>query len=98
MLKGKFTWNPKWGQNVIIKVKLIIFVPVLPFKRRFKFCFVMFLVNKYVLYFFHLTFCDDKVKILRKNTHTVRHKTVAVNRRFFKKVRNCSSPVPYPAF
>ena len=65
MLKDEFTGNPKWGQNVIDKVKLMIFVPVLAFKRRFEVCFVMFQVNKYVLYFFHIIFCADKVKILR---------------------------------
>ena len=51
------------------KVKLMIFVPVLAFKRRFEVCFVMFHLNKYVVYFIHVTFCADKVKILRKNTH-----------------------------
>ena len=65
MLKNEFTGNPRWGQSVIDKVKLMIFVPVLVFKRRFEVCFVMFQVNKYVLYFIHLTFCADKVKRLR---------------------------------
>ena len=48
MLKDEFTGNPKWGQNVIDKVKLMIFVPVLAFKRRFEVCFVMIQVNKYI--------------------------------------------------
>ena len=48
MLKDKFTGNPRWGQNVIDNVKLMIFVPVLDFKRRFEVCFVTFQVNKYV--------------------------------------------------
>ena len=66
MLKDEFTGNPaRWGQNVIDKVQLMIFVPVLAFKRRFGVCFVMFQVNKYVYYFIHLTFCADKVNILR---------------------------------
>ena len=65
MLKDEFTGNVRWRQNVIDKVKLMIFVPVLAFKRRFEVCFVMFQVNKYVLYFIHLTFCADKMKILR---------------------------------
>ena len=65
MLKDEFTGNPRWGQNEIDKVKLKIFVPVLAFKRRFGVRFVIFQVNKYVLYFIHRTFCADKVKILR---------------------------------
>ena len=65
MLKDEFTGNPKRGQNVVDKVKLRIIVPVLAFKRRFKVCYVMFLVNKCVLCFIHLTSCADKVKILR---------------------------------
>ena len=47
MLKDEFTGNPRWGLNVIDKVKLKIFVPVLAFKRRFV-VFVIFQVNKYV--------------------------------------------------
>ena len=65
MLKDELTGNPRWGQNVIDKVNMKIFVPVLAFKRRSEDCFVVFQVNKYVLYFIHLTFCADKVKILR---------------------------------
>ena len=65
MLKEQFTGNPRWSQNVIDKVKLVIFVTVLAFKRRFEVCFDMYQVNKYVLYFIYLTFCADKVKILR---------------------------------
>ena len=65
MLKDEFTGNPRWGQNVIDKVKLMIFVPVLSFKRRSEVCFVMFQINKYVSYFIHLTFCADTLKILR---------------------------------
>ena len=65
MLKDEITENPRWGQSVIYKVKLKIFVPVLAFKRRFEVCFVIFHVNKYVLYFIHFTFCADKVRILR---------------------------------
>ena len=48
MLKDEFTGNPIWGQNVIDKVKLKIFVPVSAFKRRFEVCFVIFQVIKYV--------------------------------------------------
>ena len=48
MLKDEFTGNQKRGQNVIDKVKLMIFVPVLAFKRRFEVCFVMIQVNKYI--------------------------------------------------
>ena len=48
MLKDEFTWNPRWGQYVIDKVKMKIFVPVLAFKRHFEVCFVIFQVNKYV--------------------------------------------------
>ena len=65
MLKEQFTGNPRFSQNVIDKVKLVIFVTVLAFKRRFEVCFDMYQVNKYVLYFIYLTFCADKVKILR---------------------------------
>ena len=65
MLKEQFTGNPRWSQNIIDKVKLVIFVTVLAFKRRFEVCFDMYQVNKYVLYFIYLTFCADKVKILR---------------------------------
>ena len=61
MMKDGCTGNPRWGQNVVDKVTLKIFVPV----RRFEVCFVIFQVNKYVLYFNHLTFCADKLKILR---------------------------------
>ena len=64
MFKDELTWN--------------IFFPVLAFKRRCEVCFVMFQVNKYVLYYIHLTFYADKVK----NTHTVRKK----NRRRKSKV------------
>ena len=49
------------GQNLIDKVNnMKIFVPVLAFKRRSEVCFYMFHVNKYFLYFIHLTFCADK--------------------------------------
>ena len=65
MLKDQFTGKPKTSQIVIDKVKLVIFVTILAFKRRFKVCFDMFQVNKYVLYFIYHTFCADKVKILR---------------------------------
>ena len=65
MLKDELTGNPRWGQKVIDKVKLTLFVPVLAFKRHFEVCFVIFQVNKYVSFFIHLTFCADKVKIMR---------------------------------
>ena len=46
MLKDELTGNPRWGQNVIDKVNMKIFVPVLVFKRRFEVCFVIFtLIN-----------------------------------------------------
>ena len=32
MLKDEYTWNPRWGQNVIDKVKMMIFVPILALK------------------------------------------------------------------
>ena len=48
MLKDELTGNPRWCQNVIDKVNLKIFVPVLAFKRRSEVFFVMFQVNKYV--------------------------------------------------
>ena len=48
MLKDESTGNPRWGQNVIDKVKLKKFVPVLAFKRRFEVFPVIFQVNKYV--------------------------------------------------
>ena len=48
MLKGEFTGNTRWGQNVIDKVKMMIFVPVLAFNRCFEVCFVMFQVNTYI--------------------------------------------------
>ena len=54
MLKDEFTGNPRWGQNVIDKLK--IFVTVLALKRRFEVCFVIFQVNKYVEYLFILHF------------------------------------------
>ena len=47
MLKDKLTGNPRWDLNVIDKFKLVIFVPVLAFKRRFEVFFVIFQVNKY---------------------------------------------------
>ena len=53
------------GSNVIDKVKLKIFVPVLAFKKRFEVCFVRFQVNESVYYFIYLTFCGDKVNILK---------------------------------
>ena len=65
MLKDAHSRNPKRDRNIVDKVKLSIIVPVLAFKRRFKVCYVMFLVNKCVLCFIHLTSCADKVKILR---------------------------------
>ena len=43
MLKDEYTGNRRCGQNVVDKAKLMIFVPVLAFKRRFEVCFVMFL-------------------------------------------------------
>ena len=48
MLKDELTGNPRWCQNVIDKVNLKIFAPVLAFKRRSEVFFVMFQVNKYV--------------------------------------------------
>ena len=41
MLKDEFTRNRRWGQYVIDKAKLMIFVPVLAFKSRFEVCCVM---------------------------------------------------------
>ena len=46
MLKDEFTVNRRWVQNVIDKVKLMIFVRVFAFKRHYEVCFVMFKVNK----------------------------------------------------
>ena len=41
MLKDEFTENPRWGQNVVDKAKLMIFVPVLALKGVFMFvCYV----------------------------------------------------------
>ena len=43
MLKDELTGNPRWGQNVIDKFKLKIFVPVLAFKKRLRivlFCYI----------------------------------------------------------
>ena len=58
---GRIYWEPMIGQNIIDKVNnMKIFVPVLAFKRRSEVCFYMFHVNKYFLYFIHLTFCADK--------------------------------------
>ena len=48
MFKDELTEDPRWGQNVIDKVNLKIFFPVLAFKRRSEVCFVMFQVNKYI--------------------------------------------------
>ena len=48
MLKDEFTGNPRLGQNVIDKVRSMIFVPVLAFKKCFEVCFVMFQVNNYM--------------------------------------------------
>ena len=48
MLKDEFTGNLRWSQNVIDKVKLKIFVPILAFNRRFEVCFDIFQVNQYV--------------------------------------------------
>ena len=45
ILKDELTWNQRWGQNVIDKINMKIFVPVLAFKRRFEVCIVMFQVN-----------------------------------------------------
>ena len=45
MLKDELTGNPRWGQNVINKVNMKIFVPVLTLKRHSDFCFVIFQVN-----------------------------------------------------
>ena len=45
MLKDKLMWNPKWGQNVIDKVNMRIFVSILAFKRHSEVGFVMFQVN-----------------------------------------------------
>ena len=44
-ITDELTGNPRWGQNVIDKVKMMIFVPILAFNRRFEVCFVMFQVN-----------------------------------------------------
>ena len=56
MLKDELNGNQRWGQNVIDKVNTKIFSPVLALKKRSEVCFIMFWVNKYVLYFIHLTF------------------------------------------
>ena len=42
MLKDEFTGNPRWGQNVIDKVKLKIFDPVLPLKGVLRFVLLYF--------------------------------------------------------
>ena len=56
MLKDELTGNPRWGQNVIDKINMKIFVPVLAFKRRSEVWYVMFQVNKYVFILFILHF------------------------------------------
>ena len=40
--------KPRQDQNVIDKVNMKIFFPVLAFKKRSEVCFVIFQVNKYV--------------------------------------------------
>ena len=35
MFKDEFTWYPRWGLNVIDKVKLKIFDPILAFLKTF---------------------------------------------------------------
>ena len=49
-MKDEITWNPRWDQNVIDKVNLtiLVFIPVLAFKRRFAVGFFIFQVNRYV--------------------------------------------------
>ena len=47
-MRDELTWDPRWGQNVIDKINMKIFVPVLAFKRRSEVCFVILQVNKYV--------------------------------------------------
>ena len=49
ILKDELTGNSRRGQNVIVKVNMKIFVPVLAFKRRSEVSFVMFQVNFYIL-------------------------------------------------
>ena len=45
-MKDELTGNPRWGQNVIDKVNMKIFIPVLAFERRSGICFIMFQVKK----------------------------------------------------
>ena len=42
MLKDELTGNPRWCQNVIDKVSMKIFVPVLAFKRRSEGFFLLY--------------------------------------------------------
>ena len=42
MLKDEFTGNTRWDQNVIDKVKLMIFVPALAFKSVLRFVLLCF--------------------------------------------------------
>ena len=41
MFKDELTGGPRWGQNVIDKVNMKIFFPVLAIKRRSEVCFVI---------------------------------------------------------
>ena len=42
----ELTENPRWGQNVIDKANMKIFIPVLAFERRSGICFIMFQVKQ----------------------------------------------------
>ena len=78
MLKDEYTGNPRWGQNVIDKVTLMIFVPVLAFKRCFEVRFVIFQVNKYSSYIL----CWQVENIEKKHSYRAT-KIVTLSRRFF---------------
>ena len=43
--KDELTRNPRWGQNVIDKFNLKIFVLVMALKSRFDVCFILFVDN-----------------------------------------------------
>ena len=46
--KDELTGNPRWGQNVIDRFNLKIFVLVMALKSRFDVCFILFVDNIYV--------------------------------------------------
>ena len=93
MLRDEFTENPRWGQNVIDKAKLKIFIPVLALKRVLRFVLLCFRYMSNILFFLQFVLTRWKY---RDNIILPCDKKSSKLIEGFLHIRNWSSSLPHP--